>query len=64
MTNKPKVDPLFKNIGRISSPSRFFSPTVILGGTTIYKSGLLIAQMVQVFRYTGWNNTHCHWLGL
>ena len=30
MTDKPKFDPLFKNIGRISSPSRFFSPTVII----------------------------------
>ena len=28
MTDEPKVDPLYKNIGRISSPSRFFSPTV------------------------------------
>ena len=28
MTDKPKVDPLLRNIGKISSPSRFFSPTV------------------------------------
>ena len=29
LTDEPKVDPLLRNIGRISSPSRFFSPTVI-----------------------------------
>ena len=29
LTDEPKFDPLFNNIGRISSPSRFFSPTVI-----------------------------------
>jgi len=28
LTDEPKVDPLLRNIGRISSPSRFFSPTV------------------------------------
>ena len=33
LTDEPKVDPLLRNIGRISSPSRFFSPTVISENT-------------------------------
>ena len=44
MADKPISDPLCRSIGNISSPSRFFFPTVI--GCVGDKSTQLIAQLV------------------